>query len=176
MITVLVVSKDGIIKEREIEEGQLLFKVAGFRNDNGFLVLDIFKIKSNNIEYRIYLYGKTKGKSVDINKYPFYPSSEKKIVGNCLLVYHSIDNSIISLTINEWDQIKEEIFHLLSEKRCLDINDDVKKDIKKNIKKKEVKKLIVVPNLMIHEKGEQNKVENTPYLDCSKELCFENFV
>lgn len=169
MTTIIIVSKEGLLQEREIDTNQSLFKVAGFRNDNGFLVLDIFKIKLKNIDYRIYLYGKTKGKRVDSNKYVFYPSSEKKIAGNCLLVHHSLDNSFLPFTINEWNHIKEEIFHTVIQEKGL----DVKKTIKKNSKKKDVKKSMVTMN----ETEEQNKLKNnTPYLDCSKELTFEKFV
>lgn len=170
MTSILVVTKDGSIQEREIDDKQLLYKLAGFRNDNGFLVQDIFKFQLNDIHYRVYLYGKTKGKSIDINKYIFYPSPAKKIVGNCLLVHHTLDDSLVNFTINEWNQMKDGIFNnFLQERDILTITES-KKKVKKIPKKKDEKNTTVI------DVEEKNNLLNTTYLDCSKELTFENFV
>ena len=109
MPSILLITKNGFVQEdkmvNEIVDITTLHKIAGFRNNNGFLLQETFIVSLNEVEYKISLYGKIKGKSNDTNKYVFHPLSIKKYIGNCLLIRHDLDNSILPLFLNEWDQV-----------------------------------------------------------------------
>lgn len=174
MPNILIVTKNGFIQETEmipeLLEMSILYKVAGFRNNNGFLLQEVFTVSLNNSKYKIALYGKTKGKMTHINKYSFFT---KKYIGNCLLLRIDCDESILSFTLYEWNQIKDHICSniVTIPSPCVIIS---KKPIKITIpskimiKKKEVKTII--------NKIEEKNTLNPIYLDCSKELTFENYI
>ena len=84
MPVILIVTKDGSIREVEISNDVIYHKVAGFRNDNNFLIQNVFTTSLNDIEYKVSLYGKTKGKNVDTNKYVFEPLFKKKLIGKSM--------------------------------------------------------------------------------------------
>ena len=165
MPSILLITKNGFVQEdkmvNEIVDITTLHKIAGFRNNNGFLLQETFIVSLNEVEYKISLYGKIKGKSNDTNKYVFHPLSIKKYIGNCLLIRHDLDNSILPLFLNEWDQIKDIIFNEIKTTNAI-------RQTKINIKKKDLKKTIVT--------NVEDKLLSNTYLDCSKELTFENFI
>ena len=187
MPSILIITKDGSIQEEKVLNEELLYKMAGFRNDTGFLVQHVFTISLNDIHYQISLYGKTKGKSIDINKYDFTPYCTKKMIGNCLLVHHSSNNTIVSLLLNEWNEIKEKIILESMKKQIQPIvilskkgvkgngggnKNEVKSNSKKETKKETKKDIKQIANINVED---SNGLSNS-YLQCSKELTFEHFV
>ena len=92
-----------------------------------------------------------------------------------MLIWHNTDESIISLTLYEWNQLKDKMITVFNN-TIIPLNETIvnKKLIKVVnppkvlLKKKNVKKVII--NIV-----EDKMVSNT-YLDCSKELTFEDFI
>ena len=113
MPTILCVEKLGTIKElnvKNVNEDEL-YKKAGLKSGQDFNQQTSWKIKVNKKSYNICVYGKTNGRANTENKYDFPPPIDTTLFfGNCLIVNKQDDDSIISVTLNEWEKIYEELF------------------------------------------------------------------
>lgn len=113
MPTILCVEKLGAIKElnvKNVNEDEL-YKKAGLKTETDFKLHTTWKIKVNRKSYQICVYGKTKGRANSENKYEFPPPIDNTLFfGNCLIVNKDEDDTIISVTLSEWEKIYEELF------------------------------------------------------------------
>lgn len=113
MTTILCVEKLGSIKEVKVKNviEEELYKKAGLKTGQDFQQQTTWKVKSNKKMYNICVYGKTKGRANTENKYDFPPPIDNALFfGNCIIVNKDDEDSIVSLTTNEWNKIYEELF------------------------------------------------------------------
>ena len=113
MPTILCVEKLGAIKELNIKNvnDDELYKKAGLKTGQDFKVHTTWKMKLNKQDYKICVYGKTKGRANTENKYDFPPPIDSTLFfGNCLIVNKDDDDSTISISLKEWEKIYEELF------------------------------------------------------------------
>jgi hypothetical protein len=131
MPVILIVERTGNIKETNIKlfEEEQLYKKAGFKTPNDFGKIAVFPHLSN---HQIHVYGKTKGKAGQENKYDFPPPIDSTLFfGNCVLVqtrsvtkspaelvveglrpsdHKETDEKICDLSLTEWEKIYEKLF------------------------------------------------------------------
>ena len=109
MHTVVVIDKTGSMKELVIKTNkeEELFKRAGFKTSTDFKLHTTF----NESKYNIRLYGKTRGKATQENKYEF-PSPVDKLIffGSCLLINTSDEGEFLNLTKKEWEEVYIKLF------------------------------------------------------------------
>ena len=116
MPIVLIVEKSGEIKELNLKnyEESELFKKAGFKSAEGFSCATQWDIEIPDVEksYRVCLYGKTKGRANQENKYDFPPPVDKILFfGSCVLVNTKDDGKTAeNLSAKEWEKIYEALF------------------------------------------------------------------
>jgi hypothetical protein len=109
MPVVVIIEKNGNVKELAMKTNQEedLFKRAGFKSPTDFKLHTTF----NESNYHIRLYGKTRGKANQENKYEFPPPVDKLLFfGSCLLVNTSDDGEFLNLTKKEWDDVYNKLF------------------------------------------------------------------
>lgn len=109
MPAILIVERTGNIKETNIKlfEEEQLYKKAGFKTPNDFGGVAVF-IESH---YQIHVYGKTKGKAGQENKYDFPPPIDTTLFfGNCVLVHKNSEGKVLDLSLPEWEKIYEKLF------------------------------------------------------------------
>jgi hypothetical protein len=110
MTSILIVEKNGVIKESCIKIFNIddLFKKAGFKSPDNFELHHNFDVDDDFI---ITLYGKTKGKANQENKYEFPPPVDNTLFyGKCILIKNrKEDNKTESLSCDEWEKIYENL-------------------------------------------------------------------
>jgi hypothetical protein len=128
MSSVLIVEKNGTLKELKIKSNNSdeYYKKAGFKTSQNFELHHIYNITLNDIIYSISLYGKTKGKANQENKYEFPPPIDNVLFfGSCLLV--NVDASSKSqhpLSLKEWEQIYEKLMGGFEDLETESVTDD----------------------------------------------------
>jgi len=130
MVQVLKIEKNGDINYINIDTITELYKKCGFRKDIGFDKITSWKIneKSNN---NIELWGRTFGKKNLKNTYKFPESLNKKIYGNCSIIYKE-EEEITNLTQEIWNKI-------YIENKFIPYTNDIHNIISDNIHNKEDK-------------------------------------
>jgi len=89
MTIILVIDKSGTIKEVNLKSynKEELYKKAGFKVTDGFVVQTKWGVEINSKKYSILLYAKTKGRAGQENKYDFPPPVDNALYyGSCVLV------------------------------------------------------------------------------------------
>ena len=127
MSCILIVEKNGTIKELKIKSinPDDYYKKAGFKSHQNFEIHHDYNIVVNDIAYSISLYGKTKGKANQENKYEFPPPVDKLLFfGNCLLVKNDMNKTQQPLLANEWEKIYETLLGGLEDIGSEDSEDD----------------------------------------------------
>jgi hypothetical protein len=111
-VTVLIVEKSGNIKEQNIKfDENDLYKKAGHSSQTGFKCYAEWNIEDlDDKSYNIFVYGKTTGRANSENKYEFPPPIDNTLFfGNCIII-NKCNNSVVSLTSDEWDNIYEYLY------------------------------------------------------------------
>jgi len=81
-----------------------LYKKCAFTSPNGFTVLHVWYVTSNNIDYCLEVYGKSSGKIK--NLYEFPTPIDHTIYGNCLILAKAKhDDSYVNLSIDLWNRL-----------------------------------------------------------------------
>jgi hypothetical protein len=109
MPTLLIVDRTGTVKPLATKtyEEDILYKKAGFKTPTDFALHHVFSMGS----YRIHLYGKTKGKAGQENKYDFPPPVDNVLFfGSCLLVNKREGGEVTDLPLKDWKAIYEKLF------------------------------------------------------------------
>jgi hypothetical protein len=113
MTTILIVQKDGNIKETNVKQisEEELYKKAGFRTGDGFKVYTTWTVENvNDKTYHLSVYGKTDGRANQENKYEFPPPIDNTLFfGNCVIVNKS-GEQFDHLTVEEWDVIYDKLY------------------------------------------------------------------
>jgi len=113
MPCLLVIDKSGSIKELNIKtySEEELYKKAGFKTAEGFELATSWDVTVSGKKYFICVYGKTKGRAGQENKYDFPPPIDSTLFfGSCLLVNHPEGEEVANLTEPEWTKIYEHLF------------------------------------------------------------------
>jgi len=112
MPTILIVEKSGSIKELAIKtysEAEL-YKKAGHKSNEGFVMHTSWSADINNKKYTVQLYGTITGKANQENKFEFPPPVDSVLFfGNCALV-NIIDDVVTDITAKEWSQVYEFLY------------------------------------------------------------------
>lgn len=115
MTTVLIVDKDGLVKESRIKnyDDELLFKKVGLKSTNDFKLQHTYQILLGEETHSVSVFGKTSGKSTYINKYEFPPPIDEILFyGSCILVRKCTKTNDITLdlTVDLWNDLYSELF------------------------------------------------------------------
>ena len=120
MPSLLIVDKTGSIKELNVKTyaEEELYKKAGFKSNDGFELKTSWDVQlpnssdpSKSKKYFICVYGKTKGRAGQENKYDFPPPIDTTLFfGSCILVNQPEGEEVRSLTKVEWEKIYEHLF------------------------------------------------------------------
>jgi hypothetical protein len=112
-ITVLIIEKNGEVREHLIKSFNEteLYKKAGFKTTDGFKSHTEWNIEHlNDQQYNISVYGKTKGRANQENKYEFPPPIDNTLFfGSCLLV-NSQNGIPVSLRAAEWETVYDYLY------------------------------------------------------------------
>ena len=94
MKNVIIIRKSGTVLSRSVESMDELYKVSGYKNNKDFILLYTWTNEDNSYE----LWGKTKGKAGQENKYELpHPHENSLFFGTlCLL------NKDGDLSLSEW--------------------------------------------------------------------------
>ena len=112
MPSIIIIEKNGDIKEQNIKNGEKseLYKKAGFKNNKGFVLQTTWSLDLNSKSYNIELYGKVEGGAKQENKYEFPPPVDSVLYfGNCILI-NTNDTEILNLNKKEWKEIYEVLY------------------------------------------------------------------
>jgi len=102
MFSLLMIEKDGTVREKKVKSFDKLYGVCNYRNEDGFELIHSWK-KGDNCYV---LYGKRKGKNMCENKYVFpQPLQQEVLYGNLCLLKKGED--LQSLTLEEWTTFLE---------------------------------------------------------------------
>lgn len=118
MTVILIVEKSGNIKETNVKNVQVsdLYKKAGFKNDEGFTEPIISwprpGIDPFTLDYQIQVFGKTKGRAGQENKYDFPPPIDSTLFfGSVVLIAVRPDGGgVMDLTMTAWEMVYEQLF------------------------------------------------------------------
>jgi hypothetical protein len=114
-ITLLVVEKNGDIKETEIKRDMIssdeLAKKCKFKKYDGFCKRTEWGYNIQNFKICIEMWGKDDGMANQENKYEFPPPLDHDLYfGACVLIAHDVKNNYVDLTESLWDKIYEHLF------------------------------------------------------------------
>lgn len=127
MPVILVIDRTGSVKELSSKtyDEDALYKKAGFKTPNDFHMHHVFELNMGEVDYRIRLYGKIKGKAGQENKYDFPPPVDNVLFfGSCLLVNTNEDGHAMNLSSAEWTQLYEKMFGGFEDVGDKDSDDD----------------------------------------------------
>jgi hypothetical protein len=114
MTTVLIINKDGTIKELKIKTycEESLFKKVGLKSSVDFKLQHTYQILLGDDTHSVSVFGKTSGKSICVNKYDFPPPIDKTLFyGSCILVKNCIvTNAKYDLNLELWNNMYSELF------------------------------------------------------------------
>lgn len=111
MSSAIIVEKNGTVRRVSLSSNALnvseLSKKCGFKSTDGFNCAHTWTIEFNCIEYKIQVFGKTKGKAGSENKYEFPPPIDNVLFfGSCAVLNVSYDK-IAEMTTNDFSDIMD---------------------------------------------------------------------
>jgi hypothetical protein len=114
-ITLLVVEKNGDIKETEIKKDAItpdeLAKKCKFKKYEGFCKRAEWGYNIQNFKIFVEMWAKDDGMANQENKYEFPPPLDHDLYfGACVLIAHDLKNNYVDLTESLWDKIYEHLF------------------------------------------------------------------
>jgi hypothetical protein len=197
MTIVLVIDKTGTIKETPIKnyDEKVLYKKAGLKTDSDFKYQHTFEIKQNDKVYSISLFGKTTGKSNQVNKYDFPPPIDNTLFfGSCILVSNNsdTDNTPCDLNTKLWNVLYSALFGGFEDIENSDSDSDSDSD--EDVEPSSLSKEGYLKDDFVTEDTDESSIEEKPkkknstkkkksttpineetYLDCASELCAEEY-
>jgi hypothetical protein len=114
-ITLLVVEKNGDIKETEMKKDTItsdeLAKKCKFKKYEGFCKRAEWGYSIKGFKIFVEMWAKNDGMANQENKYEFPPPLDHDLYfGACLLIAHDSKNNYVDLTESLWDKIYEHLF------------------------------------------------------------------
>ena len=95
MTSILIIYKDGTIKEQIVKDLNNLYTICNYRNDTNFELLHTY---SNMYD----IYGKRTGKLGCINNYKFISPIDSEVFYGNLCIVKMCEKININLTLEEW--------------------------------------------------------------------------
>lgn len=109
----VLIDRTGAIKTVNAKDfaEDTLFKKAGFKSADGFKLQHTWGVE-DGLDHAICLYGKTKGKAGQENKYDFPPPVDDKLFfGQCILIGRDGETGdVVDLEEDDWEDIYEFLF------------------------------------------------------------------
>lgn len=128
MSKIILIEKSGEIKETTIKnyDEAELYKKCGFKSAAGFEMAHVWIAEFNSVEYKLCVYGKTKGKAGSENKYEFPPPLDSTLFfGACVAVLKTaVDNVLVNMSESEFNDIMEFLFGGFEDLGSEDSEDD----------------------------------------------------
>lgn len=205
-VTLLIVEKSGSIKEIEVKTfvESDLYKKAGFKSADGFELQTVWGAELNGKTYSVSVYGKTDGRAGQENKYEFPPPIDTTLFfGACILV-NKVNGQPVSMSKVEWKLVYDYLyggFEDLDTEDSEESEDDVDEDVPRTKEgyvkddfivdddeedddeyETEEEEVVVAPPAKKQRKSAKKqpppapKEEPDSYLDCTSELCEEEYV
>lgn len=109
----VIVEKNGDLTEVTLKEDTIehFSKKCSLKNTNNFEYRCKWGVNISKKEYIVSLYAKDKGRANTECKYDFPPPVDNELYfGNCLLVNHTKEEELSSLSKEEWIKIYEHLF------------------------------------------------------------------
>jgi hypothetical protein len=113
MTSIVLIDKGGNIKETKVKKltRETIYSKCGFRKKEDFDLRTTWNLKIEETDYKIELWSRNVGKAGTENKYDFPPPIDKELYfGTCGLININKDDTIIDLTIDEWNKIYDKLF------------------------------------------------------------------
>ena len=111
-MSILIVDKTGSLKSMKLKEfvEDDLYKKAGNKNVGDFKKHATWKMKIDKNHVSIHVYGKTKGRAGQENKYDFPPPIDNTLFfGSCVVVCKDNNHEVCELTEAIWKKIYEKL-------------------------------------------------------------------
>jgi hypothetical protein len=103
MFTLIILEKDGAIREKKVKSFDKLYGICNYRSEEGFEELHTWKKGENSFV----LFGKRKGKNNCENKYVLpQPLQQELLYGNLCLI-KKVGDEFRSLDMEEWAKFLE---------------------------------------------------------------------
>lgn len=129
----IIVQKNGDIKQCDLPFSEDLYKKCGYKKPDGFEKQHTWKCRINGKRSDIILYGKKNGRAGSENKYEFPPPVDNVLYfGNCALVAKTKDLST-SLTKDLWKTIYTTLFNGFENLKDTEEEDEQEEDELENI-------------------------------------------
>lgn len=137
-ITLLVVEKNGDIKETEMKKDMItsdeLAKKCKFKKYEGFCKRAEWGYNIQNFKIFVEMWAKNDGMANQENKYEFPPPLDHDLYfGACVLIAHDAKNNYVDLTESLWDKVYEHLFGGFESLVTTQGNDDYEEDELDNI-------------------------------------------
>lgn len=116
------------IKNNNITEDNL-YKKCYLKNNNNFMKINNWNYKNNTIE----LWGKNKGLNKFKSKYELFNKLNYDIYGKSIFVMKSNENDYISLNIDIFNELENDIIKISELEKCKDIEVKNVYRLKKNV-------------------------------------------
>jgi hypothetical protein len=109
MTSVIIVEKTGKAKSVQVSSADELYKKCGFKSIAGYELAHTWTVVFNDVEYKLDVYGKTKGKAGSENKYEFPPPIDNLLFFGNVAVIGRESDKYISLSVDEFNDIMEHL-------------------------------------------------------------------
>ncbi len=109
MTSVIIVEKTGKAKSVQVSSADELYKKCGFKSIAGYELAHTWTVVFNDVEYKLDVYGKTKGKAGSENKYEFPPPIDNLLFFGNVAVIGRANGLYISLSVDEFNDIMEHL-------------------------------------------------------------------
>jgi hypothetical protein len=109
MTSVIIVEKTGKAKSVQVSSADELYKKCGFKSTAGYELAHTWTVVFNDVEYKLDVYGKTKGKAGSENKYEFPPPIDNLLFFGNVAVIGRESDKYISLSVDEFNDIMEHL-------------------------------------------------------------------
>lgn len=107
MTTIIVIEKNGTVKEKTVKNMDKIYSFCNYRSDKNFLNLNTWKLES----YSYKLYGKKTGNSGSENKFDLPPPVDSDLFfGNLCVIKYDKDNKVESFDLDQWNKFYETLF------------------------------------------------------------------
>lgn len=109
---ILIVDKSGKIKELEVKkyDENELYKKGGFKTSEGFELQTEWGAEINGEKYSVSVFGKTKGRAGQENKYEFPPPIDNTLLfGSCVIV-NKKNGQPTNISKEEWSAVYEHLY------------------------------------------------------------------
>ena len=112
MTDVVVIEKNGTIKQSTCKDINALYKCCGFRKTEGFDLQHTWEdVNVNGLKYNLSVYSRTDGKANTENKYDMPPPIDNALYfGNIAIINQTKKGEMIGITVEEWNKIYEFMF------------------------------------------------------------------